>query len=87
MTIPFDPNSTKFPSRKELPDIPGAPKGAAWVWGEDDYVSWLKKRPPPDSWLISLADWTPQLAYPYQSESGRRSTDQKRRDGLNEVSH
>jgi hypothetical protein len=27
-TIPFDPNSTKFPSRKELLDIPGAPPGA-----------------------------------------------------------
>ncbi|MCJ1249650.1 hypothetical protein MMC30_006876 [Trapelia coarctata] len=41
MSIPFDPNSTKFPSRKELPDIPGAPKGAAWVWGEDDYIGHL----------------------------------------------
>lgn len=37
-TIPWDPNSTKFPSRHELPDIPGAPKEAAWVWGNDDYV-------------------------------------------------
>jgi len=27
-TIPFDPDSTKFPSRKELPEIPGAPPGA-----------------------------------------------------------
>jgi hypothetical protein len=24
-TIPWDPNSTKFPTRKELPQIPGAP--------------------------------------------------------------
>ena len=38
LTIPWDPDSTKFPTRKELPDIPGAPPGAAWVWGEDDYV-------------------------------------------------
>lgn len=38
MTIPWDPDSTKFPTRKELPDIPGAPEGAAWVWGDDDYV-------------------------------------------------
>lgn len=38
LTIPFDPNSTKFPTRKELPEIPGAPPGAAWVWGENDYV-------------------------------------------------
>mgnify|MGYP001626704042 CR=1 FL=1 len=38
-TIPFDPNSTKFPTRKELPKIEGAPKDAAWVWGENDFVS------------------------------------------------
>ena len=37
-TIPFDPDSTVFPTRKDLPEIPGAPKGAAWVWGNDDYV-------------------------------------------------
>ena len=36
--IPWDPDSTKFPTRKELPEIPGAPKGAAWVWGDNDYV-------------------------------------------------
>lgn len=36
--IPWNPNSTKFPSRKELPAIPGAPEGAAWVWGKEDYV-------------------------------------------------
>lgn len=38
-TIPFDPDSTKFPTRKELPRIEGAPKDAAWVWGENDFVS------------------------------------------------
>ena len=38
-SIPFDPNSNNFPTRKELPSIPGAPNGAAWVWGEDDNVS------------------------------------------------
>lgn len=37
-TIPWDPDSTKFPTRKELPEIPGAPKEAAWVWGDNDYV-------------------------------------------------
>jgi hypothetical protein len=37
-TIPWDPNSTKFPTRKELPQIPGAPSEAAWVWGDNDYV-------------------------------------------------
>jgi hypothetical protein len=34
----FDPNSNSFPLRKDLPAIPGAPKGAAWFWGADDQV-------------------------------------------------
>lgn len=37
-TIPWDPNSTIFPTRKELQEIPGAPAEAAWVWGDNDYV-------------------------------------------------
>jgi hypothetical protein len=37
-TIPWDPDCTKFPTRKELPQIPGAPPEAAWVWGDNDYV-------------------------------------------------
>jgi hypothetical protein len=37
-TIPWDPDSTIFPTRKELPQIPGAPAEAAWVWGDNDYV-------------------------------------------------
>lgn len=37
-TIPWDPDCTKFPTRKELPKIPGAPEDAAWVWGDNDYV-------------------------------------------------
>lgn len=37
-TAPFDPDSTIFPLRKDLLPIPGAPPGAAWVWGDDDYV-------------------------------------------------
>lgn len=40
-TIPWDPNSTKFPTRKELPKIDGAPDEAAWVWGTDDYIGRL----------------------------------------------
>jgi hypothetical protein len=43
-TIPFEPDSTIFPTRKELPEIPGAPAGAAWVWGKDDYVSGISIR-------------------------------------------
>ncbi|KAE8154402.1 hypothetical protein BDV25DRAFT_147641 [Aspergillus avenaceus] len=37
----WDPNSTQFPSRKELPKIPGAPDDAAWVWGKDDQLGRL----------------------------------------------
>ena len=38
ITIPFDPNATSFPTRKQLPPIEGAPKDCAWVWGKDDNV-------------------------------------------------
>ncbi|RFU28540.1 hypothetical protein B7463_g7806, partial [Scytalidium lignicola] len=38
MSLPFDPNSTKFPTRKNVPRREGAPEGACWVWGEDDYL-------------------------------------------------
>lgn len=41
MTVPWDPNSTKFPTRHELPKISGAPDQAAWVWGSDDYIGRL----------------------------------------------
>jgi hypothetical protein len=40
-TIPWDPDSTIFPTRKELPTIPGAPAEASWFWGEDDYLGRL----------------------------------------------
>jgi hypothetical protein len=40
-TIPWDPESTKFPTRSELPAIEGAPKYAAWVWGKDDFLGRL----------------------------------------------
>ena len=36
--MPWDPDNTNLPTRKNLPSIPGAPEGAAWVWGKDDYV-------------------------------------------------
>jgi hypothetical protein len=39
--IPWDPDSTHFPTRKELPKIEGAPEGAAWVWGKEDYIGRL----------------------------------------------
>jgi len=41
MAIPWDPDSTKFPTRHELPKIPDAPDQAAWVWGKDDYLGRL----------------------------------------------
>lgn len=41
MVVPWDPNSSYFPLRKDLPKIRGAPEDAAWVWGEDDYVGRL----------------------------------------------
>jgi hypothetical protein len=36
--IPWDPDCTKFPNRNEVPRREDAPAGAAWVWGQDDYV-------------------------------------------------
>ncbi|OOG00850.1 hypothetical protein ASPCADRAFT_159203 [Aspergillus carbonarius ITEM 5010] len=39
--LPWDPNNTQFPSRRELPRIPGAPEDAAWVWGKDDSLGRL----------------------------------------------
>ncbi|KAK2775710.1 hypothetical protein FQN52_003964 [Onygenales sp. PD_12] len=39
--LPWDPDNTKLPLRKDLPKIPGAPEGAAWVWGKDDYIGRL----------------------------------------------
>ena len=38
-SLPWNPDSTSFPSRKELPKISEqAPEGAAWVWGSDDQL-------------------------------------------------
>jgi hypothetical protein len=34
--IPWNPDRTEFPTRHNLPSIPGAPPGAAWVWGPED---------------------------------------------------
>ncbi|RFU33147.1 hypothetical protein B7463_g3187, partial [Scytalidium lignicola] len=33
----YDPNAKTFPTRKELPQVPGTPDGAAWFWGHDDF--------------------------------------------------
>ncbi|KAH7125926.1 hypothetical protein EDB81DRAFT_202162 [Dactylonectria macrodidyma] len=39
--LPWNPQATAFPTRSELPKIPGAPDQAAWVWGDDDNVGRL----------------------------------------------
>ncbi|KFY21748.1 hypothetical protein V493_07140 [Pseudogymnoascus sp. VKM F-4281 (FW-2241)] len=39
--MPWDPRSTSFPSRGDLPKIENAPEGAAWVWGSDDQLGRL----------------------------------------------
>ncbi|ETN44636.1 uncharacterized protein HMPREF1541_10306 [Cyphellophora europaea CBS 101466] len=39
--IPFDPNSTTFPRRADVPLLPGAPEGACWVWGPSDNLGRL----------------------------------------------
>jgi hypothetical protein len=36
LKIPFDPDQETFPKLEELPKIPNAPPGAAWVWGPED---------------------------------------------------
>ncbi|KAL9615056.1 MAG: hypothetical protein Q9167_000479 [Letrouitia subvulpina] len=40
-TIPFDPDCTIFPNRKDVPRREDALPEAAWVWGDNDYVSHL----------------------------------------------
>ena len=38
MVTVWDPDQSSFPTLDELPAIPGAPKDAAWFWGENDNV-------------------------------------------------
>lgn len=33
-SIPWDPDCTSFPLRKDLPRFPDQPDDAAWVWGK-----------------------------------------------------
>ncbi|QSS60471.1 hypothetical protein I7I51_05271 [Histoplasma capsulatum] len=39
--LPWDAENTKLPLRKDLPKVPGAPEGAAWVWGKNDNIGRL----------------------------------------------
>ncbi len=41
----LDKSSSTLPKRSELPEIPDAPPGAAWLWGKDDEV---RSSPCPD---------------------------------------
>ena len=59
-TIPFDPDCTKFPSRRDVPPQSGAPPGAAWVWGKEDNVGYGTK----DQCYWTL---TPVIARPVES--------------------
>ena len=38
MATIWDPDQDSFPTLDQLPAIPGAPKDAAWFWGENDNV-------------------------------------------------
>lgn len=39
LSLPWNPDSTSFPTRKELPSLgDNVPEGAAWVWGSDDQI-------------------------------------------------
>ena len=42
-TIPFDPDATKLPLRKDVPQPAYAPTGVqtAWIWGENDQLGRL----------------------------------------------
>src|SRR5882757_9668122 len=41
LSLPWNPESTTFPLRKELPSYAGHPTEAAWVWGNDDFTGRL----------------------------------------------
>jgi hypothetical protein len=63
-TIPWDPDCTKFPTRKELPQIPGAPAEAAWVWGDDDYVCGVVVDVEMEECVADMyIDWAFELTY------------------------
>jgi hypothetical protein len=81
-TIPWDPDCTKFPTRKELPQIPGAPPEAAWVWGDSDYVSRTVNRS-----LLVEERLTKELRSVESTSSPRQEWQQQRkRSGLAKLS-
>lgn len=41
ISLPWNPDNTSFPLRKDCSHQPGQPDGACWVWGKDDYCGRL----------------------------------------------
>lgn len=81
-TIPWDPDCTKFPTRSELPQIPGAPAEAAWVWGDNDYVR--RCNTSKMATFDNNIDWSIEPSYAHTSSCcGKRN--QERRNHSREV--
>lgn len=76
-TIPFDPESTKFPRRKDVPQAKYAPEGVptAWVWGENDMVNVLRFKKK-DSVLKVPLGWPLKSPHTYKSQSRGFERDQ-----------
>ncbi|KAH1463362.1 hypothetical protein KXX53_003142 [Aspergillus fumigatus] len=55
--LPWDPSCTRFPSRKELPTLTGAPEGAAWVWGREHVHFWVF-HPPTSASASIICFWS-----------------------------
>ena len=56
-------NYRKLPKRSQLPRVPGHLEGSAWLWGEEDGVSFLAKKGCNRVILIVLTARTPQLSH------------------------
>jgi len=80
--IPFDPNSTKFPQRKDVPQAKYGPEGVAtaWVWGENDMVNVFGIYQM-DFVLKVPTDWSFKSPHTYESQSRGFERDQDWRHG------
>lgn len=81
-SIPWDPDSTVFPTRKEIPQLPGAPTEAAWVWGEGDYVYFQQISP--FTRLTKTVAWPTESPHT-KSRSRRSQGDSERRNCVCQV--
>lgn len=84
-TIPFDPDCTKFPLRKDVPRRADAPPEAAWVWGENDQVILLLYTCS-EALAHGMPAWSHQSPYSRESESCGGG-DQDWREDILEVCH